>query len=645
MMTNFWLMSQVGTIALILVIVLVIAAVVYLALQEKKRKERSRQRAEERRKRREEALAKMRQEEESGEAFKRALEEQKAQKEVDSRDKAKKNDLDTLRNVRVEDGDTNVFQTGKYRFSTGKVGRLPEEETKEATAAAEPAPMPEPAPVYEAPIPEPTPVYEAPVAAPEPIPVPEPVEEAAQEPEPIPEPEPVPELIPEPEPAPIPEPMTAGTEEVEKLQKRFDFKKWASQLDEEVEVEKQVYVEPEPAEAAELAAPEADAEEAPASSDELTFEIESDDDVMQPIIPEAEAYPLPELEPQTAAIKTIPQTAPVQSAPVQRVPEPIVPEQPVQVQNVTPEPEPVQPAPTAAEQVLTDAPLNQTAGYGILVEEEAEEVVEEISAAPVPPVRPQEPVRPQPTYQAQPARQRAPQVTERAYQMLETVEADHSAAEEEFDDITKVTPYIREQLDQKTTPDMVQIPPVKEPQVQLYPEQPQIQITQPKPQPRPTAAPQPAPARQVPVPEEEDYYDDDYDDEEPAFDPNDPETIRLQKLALRRAEREARMKEKERYAAQLAGIDDPETGYDEDDEDYYDDDYDEDDELPEEKGGALRVILWIIAAILSLFCVGAILYLMFGNFLTGGFSFGSTDSLLIQQARAEAAELLKLPML
>ena len=130
--------------------------------------------------------------------------------------------------------------------------------------------------------------------------------------------------------------------------------------------------------------------------------------------------------------------------------------------------------------------------------------------------------------------------------------------------------------------------------------------------------------------EDEDYYD------EPEFDPNDPETIRLQKMALRRAERELRMKEKEKYAAELAGIDDPETGYDEGDEDF-DDDYDDDDEGSEEKGGALRVVLWIIAAILSLFCVGAILYLMFGNMLTG--NRGTENTVPAVAVEAEAEEL------
>ena len=146
---NIWLMSQAGTIAVILLVVLIVAAVVYLYLEEKKRKERSRQRAEERRKRREEALAKMRQEEESGEAFRKALEEQKAQKDTDSRKNAKQNALDTLRNVRVEDGDTNVFQTGRYRFSTGKVGKLADEE--KAARAAEEAQAEAKAPVQEVP--------------------------------------------------------------------------------------------------------------------------------------------------------------------------------------------------------------------------------------------------------------------------------------------------------------------------------------------------------------------------------------------------------------------------------------------------------------------------------------------------------------
>ncbi len=92
-------------------------------------------------------------------------------------------------------------------------------------------------------------------------------------------------------------------------------------------------------------------------------------------------------------------------------------------------------------------------------------------------------------------------------------------------------------------------------------------------------------------------------------------SLEMQKLSdeERRAAREARMAEKAKYAAALAGEGDymPE---EEEEEDLEDEDLDLEDE---EKISVGRVILWIFAAILSLVCVGAILYLMFGSFFSG----------------------------
>jgi len=146
----------------------------------------------------------------------------------------------------------------------------------------------------------------------------------------------------------------------------------------------------------------------------------------------------------------------------------------------------------------------------------------------------------------------------------------------------------------------------------------------------------PVQTQQLPDEVSDEEYDDEYDDEDD-FDPNDPETVRLRKAALRQAEREARRKEKEKYAAELAASDDDydyEYDEDEDDEEYYDD------EEEEEGGGALRVILWIIAALLSLFCVAAILYLMFGDMISGLLAnvTGSADGL--EPLLAEAMEKL-----
>ena len=98
-------------------------------------------------------------------------------------------------------------------------------------------------------------------------------------------------------------------------------------------------------------------------------------------------------------------------------------------------------------------------------------------------------------------------------------------------------------------------------------------------------------------------------------------SLEMQKLSdeERRAAREARMAEKAKYAAALAGEGDymPEEEVEEEEED---EDLDLEDE---EKISVGRVILWIFAAILSLVCVGAILYLMFGSFFHGGFSLGA----------------------
>lgn len=618
---NIWLMSQAGTIAVILLVVLIVAAVVYLYLQEKKRKERSRQRAEERRKRREEALAKMRQEEESGEAFRKALEEQKAQKDTDSRKNAKQNALDTLRNVRVEDGDTNVFQTGRYRFSTGKVGKLADEE--KAARAAEKAQAEAKAPVQE--VPAETRVMPEVGAA-----IREEEAKAAAEVKPAAEP------AVKAAPAAKAEPAAKAVAEVEpaKEPKKFDFRKWASQLDEEVEVEKPVYtpVEEEPA-----AVPE----------DELTFEVQSDDYVMTPVLSETV-----EEEPAAAVI-------PGAEEPAQG--------QVYGVLEEEPEEEEMEIISTGA---ATDAKVTVVPTAN---------TVPDAAAGATASVKPE-------TYAASSAAVRNPQISEKAsakaFSVLETVEADHSAAEEEFDDITKVAPIIREELDKKTTPDMITMPEMKSEDIARVKAEAEAKAAEEakaaaealrkaeaeaeakaaaeaaaRAQAEAARAQAEAAARAqaeaaahaqvaapsvaapaAPMPEtiaEPDYEDEDEDYyDEPEFDPNDPETIRLQKMALRRAERELRMKEKEKYAAELAGIDDPETGYDEDDEDL-DDDYDDDDEGSEEKGGALRVVLWIIAAILSLFCVGAILYLMFGNMLTGNRGTENTVPAVAVEAQTE----------
>ncbi|MBQ7058858.1 MAG: hypothetical protein IJM83_06095 [Firmicutes bacterium] len=540
------LMSQIGTIAVILLVVLIIAAVLYLYMLEKKRKERSRKRAEERRKRREEALAKMREEEENGTAFKRAMEERNQVKQAeDPKQVSRTKDIDTLTNVRVED--SNMFQTGKHRFSTGKIN-VPAEE---AEKPAEPAAV-QPAPAVQA-APEPTVVREPEIQS-----QPQP---AAQEPEPTRIVEPVVQSQPAPATQPVapvvsipgfvegPKPAVEAVEEPVKEEvlseenRKFDFKKWASQLDEEIEVEKPVYIEtPVQEETAE---------------DELTFEIVSDDmSVPASVIVEEKAEEAVEEISAMPSFVTRAPAAPVQPAPVQPAPVQQAPVQPAPVQQA-----PVQQSPRAAQSAVVSAP----------------------------------------------------RVTEKAYQVLETVEEDHSAKEKEFEDITDVAPIIREQQAMNKKPDIVDevldIPATKQ-TLDIPVEKP----VQAAPVSTPMPAPMPAPVSQEEISDEE--YDD--ENEEDYFDPDDPETIRLKKIALRRAERELRMKEKERYAAELAGVEVPETGYDEDDEDYDDeDDEDYEDETEEEKGGALRVVLWIIAALLSLFCVGAILYLMFGDFISG----------------------------
>jgi Ca2+/Na+ antiporter len=548
------LMSQVGTIAVILLVVLIIAAVLYLYIQEKKRKERSRKRAEERRKRREEALARMREEEENGTAFKRAMEERNQVKQAeDPKQVSRTKDIDTLTNVRVED--SNIFQTGKHRFSTGKIGVVePEQERAAAPMAPAPAPAVQPAP---APVVQPAPTV---VSEPEVKPASQAVRES--------EPQITPVAVPEPEVRPAastaateaaasaavpgfvegPKPTfevvsdSAKEEVLTEETRRFDFRKWASQLDEEIEVEKPVFVETPSAQ-----------EEKETPENELTFEVMSDDfSVAAPVIAEEKAEEVIEEISATPSFVTRapqPQTAP--AAPVKAEPAPAP--APIQQAPVQETPKPA--APRAAESVAVSAP----------------------------------------------------RVSEKAYQVLETVEEDHSAKEKEFDDITDVAPIVREQQAMNKKPDIVD-------EVLNIPATKPAQTAQPV-----QAAPAPA-AAPVSVPQEE-ISDEEYDEEneEDYFDPDDPETIRLKKIALRRAERELRMKEKERYAAELAGVEIPETGYDEDDEDYddeEDDDFD-DDETDEEKGGALRVVLWIIAALLSLFCVGAILYLMFGDFISG----------------------------
>ena len=550
------LMSQVGTIAVILLVVLIIAAVLYLYIQEKKRKERSRKRAEERRKRREEALARMREEEENGTAFKRAMEERNQVKQAeDPKQVSRTKDIDTLTNVRVED--SNIFQTGKHRFSTGKIGVVePEQERAAAPVASAPAPAVQPAP--------------APVVQPAPTAVSEPEVKPASQSVYESEPQPVPAAVLEPEVRPAastaateaaaasaavpgfvegPKPTfevvsdSAKEEVLTEETRRFDFRIWASQLDEEIEVEKPVFVETPSAQ-----------EEKETPENELTFEVMSDDfSVAAPVIAEEKAEEVIEEISATPSFVTRapqPQTAP--AAPVKAEPAPAP--APIQQAPVQETPKPA--APRAAESVAMSSP----------------------------------------------------RVSEKAYQVLETVEEDHSAKEKEFDDITDVAPIVREQQAMNKKPDIVD-------EVLSIPATKPAQTVQPV-----QAAPAPA-AAPVSIPQEE-LSDEDYDEEneEDYFDPDDPETIRLKKIALRRAERELRMKEKERYAAELAGVEIPETGYDEDDEDYDDeDDEDEDfdDETDEEKGGALRVVLWIIAALLSLFCVGAILYLMFGDFISG----------------------------
>ena len=74
--------------------------------------------------------------------------------------------------------------------------------------------------------------------------------------------------------------------------------------------------------------------------------------------------------------------------------------------------------------------------------------------------------------------------------------------------------------------------------------------------------------------------------------------------------RTQRLEELDKYAAELAAADDEST--------YSDNDPDDDDTYyskPKKKHNVGRVILWILAAILVLVCVGAILYMMFGSFL------------------------------
>ena len=551
------LMSQVGTIALILLIVLIIAAVLYLYLQEKKRKERAKKRAEERRKRREEALAKMREEEENGTAFKRAMEERNQVRTENPRQELRKKDIDTLTNVRVNDPDTNVFQTGKHRFSTGKIGVVAEQPAEQPVQKPAPAaaPVVETAPVAAAAPVAPAPVYEAP--APTPAPAPEPVKEET------------PAFVETPKPViePVVEPVVekASEEVLSEENRRFDFRKWASQLDEEIEVEKPVYIE-------------SVQEEKEPAEDELTFEVIRDEYTQPAAMVEEETEK--EITEEISAIPSF-SARPVASQPA-----------PAPVQKSAP-------APVFVQTPVTPAPAPAPA------------------PAPVPAVTPAP--APAPVQRAaESAVAVAPRVSESAYSVLQTVEEDHSAKEQEFDDITAVAPIIRQQLDENKKPDIVDevlnIPPTKPAPVDIPPVKPAaVEIPAVKPA---------APVEQAPVraPQEEIEEVEDYEeeDEEDYYDPDDPETIRLKKIALRRAEREARMKEKERYAAELAGVEVPETGYDEDDDE--DEDYDEedyDDETAEEKGGALRVVLWIIAALLSLFCVGAILYLMFGDFISG----------------------------
>ena len=592
MRSPIWLMSTVGLVAVVLLIVLVAAAIVYLVIQEKKRQERARIRAEERRKRREEALAKMRAEEESGEAFRRALEETKQEQQMQERNSEKLSALDTLSRVR-DDQDTNLYQTGRNRFSTGRVG-IPSEKQSEDVSDSRTRQVPS-------------------------IPG-ESVSHTKAEPE------------------------TPAAPVLGERDTRFDFRKWASALDQEIEIEKPVY-QPEanmpqtsvpqmsgieengPNEAA--SGPDASASETQDGSlNELSFEIEPDEDLSFPASFAAFKANVPAAAPQTEA-KSAPAPAPA------------------------PAPEPA-PAPAPAPQ-LAPAPVP--------------------APEPVPaPAEAPEPVREKPRTAAASATapssvQTVPlKASELAMQLMQTVEDDHTAEDEMFDDITKVAPVIREknaerkaeklaekqaEYIQETVPqdflassktpaaasdayeDEIDLPQ-RGALVQEVPVSVPVETPSPAPEPMAPAAKEaqaPRPAAPAPAPvmqreDEADLYDDEEDDEN-YYDPNDPETIRLQKMALRRAEREARMKEKERYAAELAAASDKETGYDEDEydeDDYYDDEYDDDDDLPE-KGGALRVILWIIAAFLSLFCVGAILYLMFGQSLFGSLGSGNASAL------------------
>ena len=105
--------------------------------------------------------------------------------------------------------------------------------------------------------------------------------------------------------------------------------------------------------------------------------------------------------------------------------------------------------------------------------------------------------------------------------------------------------------------------------------------------------------------------EDDEETSEPAFVPDDDSAERTRVFSKAEAAKAAKQEPK------------------------YDDDYDDDDEGSEEKGGALRVVLWIIAAILSLFCVGAILYLMFGNMLTGNRGTENTVPAVAVEAQTE----------
>lgn len=95
------------------------------------------------------------------------------------------------------------------------------------------------------------------------------------------------------------------------------------------------------------------------------------------------------------------------------------------------------------------------------------------------------------------------------------------------------------------------------------------------------------------------------------------ETVRLTEEE-KAAARDARMAEKARFAAALAGeieieeIDEKEDPIDEDEDEYED----EDEEENSGKGG--RIFLWILVVILALICIGSVVYLFFGDSLPFG---------------------------